>query len=367
MESPNREGKFSAAPFARLLFDLWREAASGKLCLQNGAEKRVLHLENGDVIVEREGLSEKEFLATLAKKHVLSAEQARQCERMAKARRYSSIRALGELGFLSPLPLWNLIESFFARRLFAFFDWEDGLFAFEAGVGLPVRERLALIPSQDLILQGVRQMQNAAVFERFLPEENASLQISAPSHLHRIAWEPHERYVLQVVGSVPNLKSFYEACELGRKEAQRALFTLLALDVLSAAGGAKPRPRAQSENAPEGDGRALEALNEKCAFLYKYVTKEVGPLGRTIVARAIEEIKPGLGPLFQKVVLHPDGRLEADTGAQPNADHLPEEMLRSLLRGYEEILLAEVLAVRKALGSRHEAALVKALEKIGCP
>jgi hypothetical protein len=46
--------------------------------------------------------------------------------------------------------------------------------------------------------------------------------------------------------------------------------------------------------------------------------------------------------------------------------HLPEELYRALLQGFEEILMAEVLAVKKSLGPAHETALVRALEKVGC-
>jgi hypothetical protein len=362
---PSLQGTFAESPFARVLFGLWSGEKTGRLELQAAGGDRSLFLQSGDVIVERAGLSEKDFLAALAKKKVLTIDQARQCGRRAKEAKTSRLRALGELGFLSPLPLWNLMESFFARRLFPLFDLEDGGWTFEPGEGLSVRERLGTLPGQELILHGIRQMQNEAVLDRFLPDAAAPIQVSAPARLHKIAWEPHERYALQVLGSVPHLRAFEDACEIGRKDARKTLFAFVCMGLL-AAPPVKARPGA-ADGPPAGDaGRALEALNEKCAFIYKYVTKEIGPLGRTIIARTLDELKSGLGPQFHKLVLLPDGRLEADPAVSHNAGHLPGELTGALLRGFEEILLAEVLAVKKALGGRHETALVKALEKIGC-
>ena len=358
------EGTFGETPFARVLFDLWDGGKTGRFEVRAGDAARTLHLLNGDVVVEHEGLAEKEFLAALAKKKVLTAEQVRQCAREAKTGGHSLLKALSETGLLSPLPLWNLLESYYARRIFPQFDLDEGGWAFQPGDGLPVRDRLGTIPTQDLIVQGIRQVRNAALIERFLPDDAAPIRVGAPARLHRIAWEPHERYALQVLGSVPNLRAFHEACEIGRREARKTLFAFLCLGILTAA---EARPKARSGNGPEAmnAGRAFEVLSEKCAFVYKYLTKEIGPLGRTMIARSLEEAQPGLGPLFQKMVLLPDGRVASDTAVSHNAGHLPGELTRALLRGYEEILVSEVLAVKKALGPRHETALVKALEKIG--
>ena len=71
-------------------------------------------------------------------------------------------------------------------------------------------------------------------------------------------------------------------------------------------------------------------------------------------------------PVFQKTRLLADGRVEIDPALEATASHLPEELYRTLLRGFDEILMSELLAVKKSLGPVHESALVRALEKVGC-
>ena len=137
------------------------------------------------------------------------------------------------------------------------------------------------------------------------------------------------------------------------------------MDILSVAEkNAKSRPTPELHAA--APGKILDALNEKCAYIHKYITKQIGPLAHTIIGNCLDEIKPGLGPLFQKMKLLPDGRIEVDSAMSATVNHLPQDMFKSLVKGYDEILVAEVLAVKKSLGGIHESALVKNLEKIGC-
>ena len=112
----------------------------------------------------------------------------------------------------------------------------------------------------------------------------------------------------------------------------------------------------------EGMALACYAIGARTGYIFVRAQYDKP---HALLTRALEEARPGLGPIFQKMVLQPDGRVSADTAVSHNAGHLPDELTRALLRGYEEILVTEVLAVKKALGPRHETALVKALEKIG--
>ena len=135
------------------------------------------------------------------------------------------------------------------------------------------------------------------------------------------------------------------------------------MDILSSpekTGKGRPEPAAAEQ------GKILAALNEKCVHIHKFITKQIGPLAHTIIGNCLEEIKPGLGPLFQKMKLLEDGRIEVDAAIVMTLNHLSEDLFKSLVKGFDEILMAEVLAVKKSLGAAHETSLVKSLEKIGC-
>lgn len=359
------EGTFAEMPFPRLLFKMWEREASGRLRLRKGDEEKRLYWERGQVIIDKEGLSEKDFIKALVKKNVLVAEQVRRCAEHVAANRTSWIRALGELGIISPLPLWNLMESFFVRQLFTFFEWREGGFSLDSEVTAPPNERFGLLQTLDLILQGTRQMNDQRLMERYLPAEDEAIYVSAPYFLHLLNLEPHEKYALNILHHSPNLKAFYERSEFGKRDNAKVLFAFLCMDLLSV-----PEKSAKGRQIPEPPaaepGKILDALNEKCAYIHKYITKQIGPLAHTIIGNCLDEIKPGLGPLFQKMKLLSDGRIEVDSAMSATVNHLPEDLFKSLVKGYDEILMAEVLAVKKSLGGIHESALVKNLEKIGC-
>jgi len=365
MDAAPFDGSLAETPFPRVLFEIWTRERSGRLGLRRDDEERLLFFEKGRLCLARESFSEGNFLNALVRKKVLLAEQAESAERLAALKGVSLVKALGELGFLSPVPLWNLLEGYFVRQLFVLFDWEEGAFDFDPAPTLPAEARFGLLEVHDLILQGIRQMQNEGLIDRILPALDDPVRVSAPYFLHLLDLEPHERYALNLIGDVPNLRNFLDRSAMGSRENRKALYAFVCLGVLGLPVpeiGTRP---AAGSRAPEPD-RWLEALNEKCASVFKYVSKEAGPVAHSILGKALEEIRPGLGPMFQKLALLADGRIEIDPALRLGAGRLSAEMTRKLQRGFDEILMAEVLAVRKSLGPSHETTVVRNLEKVGC-
>ncbi|MBM3310040.1 MAG: DUF4388 domain-containing protein [Candidatus Aminicenantes bacterium] len=365
MKDAPLEGTLAATPFPRVLFDLWTRERTGRLRLRREDEERILHFEKGRLCLARESFSERDFLAALVRKKVLLPGQAESAERLASLKGFSLLKALGEAGALSPIPLWSLLASFFVRQLFPLFDREEGTFDFEPVPPLPAEARLGHLEVPDLILQGVRQMQNDSLIERFLPPPAEAFRLSAPYFLQRLDLEPYERYALSLLGEVPNLQSFRARAELGERESRKALFAFACLGLLGLAApeAAAGPPAGPPVSNPE---RLTEAFNEKCAFVFKYLSKEAGPVAQSILGKALDEAKSALGPAFQRAALLSDGRIELETGLRLGAGSASAEVRRSTLRGFDEILTAEVLAVRKSLGPAHETAVVKGLEKVGC-
>jgi hypothetical protein len=359
------EGSIAEIPFPRLLFEIWTRERSGRLGLRKEAEERTLVFDKGRLLVARESFDEAEFLGALVRKKVLSSDQARQSERLAALENASLIKAVGELGLLSPIPLWNLLESFFVRQLFPLFDWDEGAYAFDSPDGLSASPRFGLLEVHDFILQGIRQMRNDRILERALPGLDEAIQVSAPYFLHLLKLEPYERYALNVLSESADLRTFLDRSELGTRENRKVLYAFACLGVLSGpALDGRPRPAGESPGFEHA--RILAALDEKCAYVFKYVSKEAGPIAQTILSKSLEEIKSFLGPMFRKIEILDDGRVEVDPALRQGVNVLSEEVFRQLVRGYDEILMAEILAVKKSLGPAHETAVVRNLEKIGC-
>jgi len=326
------EGTFYDTPFPRVLFRLWKKEAAGRLVIRRPQEaERALFFSKGQVIVERNGLSEPDFLKALVKKRILPAESTRRAVKEAADRGISLLRALNELGLIAALPLWNLLASFYVRRLFSLFDAEEGRYTFEPGAVLPEGSGLGEVPTLDLILQGIRQIQNAGFLERRVPAADEPVYLSTPYFLHRLCLEPHERYVHGRLAGVSRLEGFYGRSELGETECRKVVFALYCLDILHVREE-KERTREIPESSAAEQARILASLNERCACVHKYITKQIGPLARTILGNAVEEVRPGLGPIFGKARLLADGRIEIDPALASGAGHLDDDLFRQIVR-----------------------------------
>jgi hypothetical protein len=131
-----------------------------------------------------------------------------------------------------------------------------------------------------------------------------------------------------------------------------------------------PSP-APAKPTPELSSAGLEKIwadfNDKCAYIYRYISKEIGPVGLSVLEKSLEDVRLRLTPPFQGLELRPDGRVEFSPFPLMSLTLFTEESRKQFIRVLNEILMAEVLAVKKALGNAHEAGVVKSLEKIGEP
>jgi len=359
------EGNLAQTPLPRLLFCLWQKETSGQLRLQKGTLRKLLFLKEGNIVVERDSFPAKEFIKVLVKKKIIQSAQAEKCESHAAQKKVSLMRSLVELGLLSSLRLWNLIEAFFKLSSFPLFDWPQGEYFFEPRL-IPQEGRfLGNIPTIDFVLQGVRQMRNLRFIENFLPAEDETIQVSFPYYFELLHLEAHEKYLLNILQNSQNLKDVYEWSELGRKETRKILFSFLILDI-ARVSEEKERKRPIPDFSLADSEKIWNAFNEKCSYIYKYISKELGAVALNVMAKCLEEVKPSLSPAFQKIELSSDGKISCDSALIANLNLSTEVNLKNFLRSLDEILAAEVLAVKRTLGNDHESTLVKNLEKIGC-
>lgn len=365
MKENAEEGNLAQTPLPRLLFWLWQKKSCGELLLQKGNLKKLFYFREGNIIIERDSYPAKEFLKILIKKKIIPSDQAEKCESHAARNKISLLKSLAELDLLSPLRLWNLIEAFFKITSFPLFDRPQGEYFFEPGLNPQEGRLLGHIPTLNFILQGIRQMRNSSFIKKFLPAENEAIQISFPYYFESLHLEAHEKYFLNISQNSHSLKDIYEWSELGRRETQKTLFAFLVLDI-ARTPDARDRKRPTTDFSLAEPEKIWNAFNEKCSYIYKYISKELGPVALNVIAKCLEEIRPSLNSAFQKMKLSADGKISCDSALIANLNLSTEDNLKDFLRSLDEILAAEVLAVKRTLGSDHESVLAKSLEKIGC-
>jgi hypothetical protein len=207
-------------------------------------------------------------------------------------------------------------------------------------------------------------MKKVDLIGNFLPAETEAVQLLSPAYADHLHLAPHEKYVLGILRVSPRLSDVYAQSQVGRWETQKALFAFLTLGL----AGLSPTPN-QTKPSPELSSAGLEKIwsgfNDKCSYIHRYISKEIGPVGLSVLEKSLEEVRMRLSPPFQGLELRTDGRVEFSPFPLMSLTLFTEDSRKQFIRVLNEILMAEILAVKKTLGNAHEAGVVKSLERIG--
>jgi Domain of unknown function (DUF4388) len=361
MDQNTFRGDLAETCFPKLLGLIWREGKSGRLSVRRGPEEKAFTFEGGTWSIGPGTFDAPGFLKWLAARGLAGPADLARAEALAGGNAGGLMRGLIEEGVLPVARSWELAAAFSKDRIHKVFDWTEGTYDlgpapvpaetyWVRGVGLP-----------GLILEGVRRMGNFTVIEGGLPGPDERLRLLVPRGGEPVALASHERYVLSAADGAERLGEIVRTSPLGAKETKRALFALLVLGLMGTEHGDRP-----SAEYSLGDmDRLFEAFNARCSFIYKYISKEIGPVALNVIEKSLEEVRGRIDPAFQTCVVKPDGRIELRTLLRKNLGVSSDAGKRSLLRSFDEILAAEVLAVKRTLGNGHESALVKGLERMG--
>lgn len=350
------KGNFRQTPFAALLATLWREKGSGSLSITTSAASLTLAFRKGDITVTPASFEAFDFLGWLIQKKVLSAKDRLQAEQDK-----SPLQVLIEGKGLRADQAWELLESYILEKLYPLFDWGEAEFAFRPGEdessGLLFR-----ISTPTLLREGISRADSTERLQSYLPPEDVEIRLRSPVLLDRFSLTSPEKYVLELFKNRACLKDIYTASMLGRKATQKMITAFLLLDWVapSESGTAET---SSFNLSPLDLTKLLADFNERCSFIYKYISKEIGPVALNVLEKCLEETKAHLPPVFAPVRLGRDGRINTRPLIKNSLLLSTAESQQDLLRGLNEILVAEVLAVKKTLGDEHESQLVKSLRK----
>ncbi len=357
------KGNLSGRPFPLLLFSLWQESATGSLKINGPSLKKELDFLSGSIVFSGENLMFGPFCQGLVKKGLLGAEDLKSCKDTAREHNDSLIKIFMEQHVFTPDRFWQLMEEYVQEDLFSLFDRLDGEFFFDAEKDPARTGVLLFISVTEFIRQGVDRMKNFDVFKKHLPGNSDSVLTLSPRGKNRSSFRPHEKYLMHVIENHKNLEDIHRSSKLGMVETQRVLFYLLCTGVLIATRNAGNDHWASTVSQTELQDQ-MEDLNRRCAYIHKFMSKEIGPVSLKVLEKSINEINGYLSPLFKGVRLQKDGRIDIKSILKAQMTPSGRISGKYLFRDLNEILAAEVLAVKKTIGSKKESLLIKNLKEI---
>lgn len=358
--------EFARAPVARVLAEIWRQGLSGSLYVRAAGVPKCLSFERGFLVLDSVSFEEKDFLRYLLTTGETDLIALTRVEEHAQKTGGSALRALVETDVLGPDRLWALLRAYARDEALSLLE-ESGIEReFHTRSGPAARVYVEAIDVPGLLLEGTRRLEDGGpAIEAVLPRQDELVRRLPAFSSEAFGLSLTEKYVLGLLDPPKTLDEICATSDAGAPETRRALFALVLLGLAGTSGARPKTAKLSGDLALAGMDRILTLFNAKCAYLFKYVTKEVGPVALNLVGKAVDEIRPHLDPVFQAAELSPDGRLELKSPLRVNANIAGDDCRRSMLRSMDEILAAEVLVVKRTLGPEHESAVVRSLEKIG--
>jgi hypothetical protein len=351
------EGSLAEAAVAELLQHLRASAATGVLTLVHGGAKKSLYVQEGRVVFANSNLPNDRLGEILLREGKITVEEYEaSIKAISKGKRQG--KALVEMGALSPKDLWEAVQFQVREIVYSVFRWEEGEFHFEAS-DAPRKERITVdLDVVDLVLAGLRRVDANGAIQSRVPEGHLVLERVPGDALSGL--EPYEEHVLEIVDGERSVTEVCRDSEIGDNETLKVLYALLMVGAVRAKG--RKVVTLDQDFVPEDTVlTVLASFNQMYGNIFKHMVREVGPIAENVLEKYLAGLRDQRKDVFGGVKLLKDGTLDPAV-VERNLNKFPEDERRGrLVDGLNELLYAELYAVRRTLGAEHEAAIVKAL------
>ncbi|MBC7363565.1 MAG: hypothetical protein H5U07_03340 [Candidatus Aminicenantes bacterium] len=344
------------------LFDLREKNRTGVLTINPGSYEKKFCFLNGDLVVSKKYFPEKEFVDYLIEIGQLEPPLRLNQELIGSEIAGSVVGLIIEHGFLSAEETFTLIKNFYILQLTELISVPKLNFNFTEENFSAEEILLAPLSTTAIILNGIRKIKNIELFRVYLPASKAIISRKKSSDLSWLNLSAAEHYLLNLLSRPMSLEQLMQTSWLGPSETQKTLFLFSCLHLIELN---QPQVEAGLNNnlfTPDME-YSFAFFNEKYTLIYRYLAKQLGPVAINLMEKCYHEVQELLDPIFQNLEIKPDGSFELRPMLRLNLNDLSPKEKKVLLRGFDEIILAALLMVRKNLGSRHEEAVIRLLKK----
>jgi hypothetical protein len=351
-------GQISDIPIPDILQHLAEARATGILTLTSGGVRKALYFNMGRVVFASSDLPEDRLGDILVREGKITIDDYEaSLKAVTKGKRQG--RVLVEMAALSPKDLWEGVQFQVREIVLSVFAWNAGQFHFEAS-GLPERERITVdLAVTSLVLSGLRRVSAQGTIESRYPRGDLILHAAtfAPEGL-----EPYEEHIRKLVDGERSVAEICRDSEIGENETLKVLYGLLCVGALRIKGR-KVRAFDQDFVPAETLESVIVSFNQMYGFVFRHMVREVGPIAENVLEKYLGGLREQRKEVLAGLKLQKDGTLDPSV-IERNVHKLPEAQRRpALVEALNELLYAELLAVKRTLGAEHEAAVIRALRE----
>lgn len=353
------KGELAGLPLPDILQHLRTSAGTGILSVVSGTIRKSLYIKDGSVVFATSNLPSDRLGEVLIREGKITVDQYESSVKaISRGRRQGKV--LVEMGALGPKDLWEGVQHQVQEIVYSLFLWEDGQFQFEESL-LPEKERITVaLDITDLILAGIRRVDATGPIQSRYPETDLVLEVDPEAPKARL--EDYESHVLAMVDGDRSVLEISRESEIGDHETLKVLYALLCASLIRVRGK-KVHPLDQDFIGGDDIVTVLSSFNEMYGYVFRYMVREVGPIAENVLEKYLSALREGRKDVFAGAKLQKDGTLDSSI-LERNLSKVPEEQRRGILvDALNELLYAELLAVKRTLGSDHEGNIIKALQE----
>lgn len=368
-------GDLRGMQFPSVLMNIHKKSLSGTCEVISGEINKKITIENGKITFvasNQEGDSLREFLL---RNKTIEGQAVKTAAGYMKKKKVRFGRALIELGLIGYDVLWDAIRGQLKHMVFSLFSLDSGHYQVRSDQA-EYRENITLncgIP--EIIIEGMRAFQDEELLYREL-ENVKDVFLSKPETVKRLPLKSFEIHILDLVDKTASVKEIIQRSELLYFDTLKVLYMMLILEVVATEKVERKIRRGMARRDPfstqvsEDSGivsistfssfdEALSYFNSKYELIYKVLSKEIGPIALSILSKAVEDISDNLPFFLKKFSLGPDGSVHKSPILKSVWYHDFDQNIGEFVRGLEEILYAEIYAVKRHLGVEYEQQILK--------
>jgi hypothetical protein len=350
-------GNLAEFDVATILAQMNHQSLDGQLKISTATFSKTLWLENGCIIFAQSSLIEDSLGSFLLRRQVIDADIFEKSSTYMQDKKIRRGRALLEMGLLSPEQLWAEVSAHLHAIILSLFTLKSGKYDINPRPESSNENIVLNVPVPEAILEGIRQIQDQPFIESKF-RENMALFPSVNQNHFPTTLKPYEAHILSLAAEGAPLSEIIARSELLRFDTLKILYGLLKLEYIC--------DRQQPARQPTPTGAChfpttftsfediLKYYNVKLEYIYRILSKEIGPVAQSILFEAITTILESIPACFHNLEITSDGRIEEKSILKSIWYDNFEEHSNEFLKGLEEILYAEIYAVKRHLGKEHE-------------
>ena len=361
-------GNLAELDMATILAQMNHQTLDGQLKISTTTFNKTIWLENGYIIFAQSSLIQDSLGNFLLRRKVIDASGFKKSSAYMKDKNIRRGRALLEMGLLNPEQLWTEVSAHLRAIVYSLFPLISGRYDISHRPENGSENIVLNVPIPEAILEGIRQIQDQPFIENKF-HENMVFFPTANANNFPTALKPFEANILSLVAEGSPLADIIAKSELLRFDTLKILYSLLKLDLLcdSQQPTRQPTPNAARYFASTFSSfeDTLQYYNGKFEYIYRVLSKEIGPVAQSILFEAITAILESIPACFHNLEISSDGRIEEKSVLKSIWYENFEEHSNEFLKGLEEILYAEIFAVKRHLGKEHEKLILQWIREPG--